>query len=107
MEYTCTLRLTKAGDAVQSEWSAQTPDTKEFVVGDRITFVSPDGDWRVEFIDSPFASTTVPQTFSAPVGLMQSSNLMRDGDYSFDCIIVSGGQTIGYSGAGDDFRVRR
>jgi len=107
MQYTCTLRLNKAADAVHTEWSPNTPDPKEFVVGDEILFTSVDGDWRVEFVDSPFASTTVPQTFSAPVDQPQTGSLLRDGQFNFDCIIVSGGKAIGYDGAGDDLRVRK
>jgi hypothetical protein len=107
--YTCTLNLNPTKTAVATSWSSNTPDPKVFSPGDEVVFTSPVGDWRVEFIDSPFDSTTVPKTLSAPVNEARGSVLVRGREnptFPFDCIIVVDGETIGWNGGGDDIRVK-
>lgn len=108
--YTCILGLNSSADAVVTAWSLPPGAAKEFLIGDTITFTSEVGDWRVDFTNSPFHPTDTPATFSAPVHNSRSSQLVRGGDitYSFDCILIVNGQTIGYisQGAGDDFKVK-
>lgn len=105
-DYTCSLGLVGAKE-VRTEWEPTKP--REFQVDDRISFTSAVGDWRVEFNDSPFQPAPEPSTLSAAVNQARLGQVVRDGEFQFQCTLVVDGQTLGWSGpaAGDDIRVRK
>jgi hypothetical protein len=102
--YTCELKKTTGGGA--TVWSPLKPN--EFVIGDEVTFGSPDGVWSVRFDDSPFDLAPVSRDFGGEPKKTESVVILREGLFDCGCALNVDGKAVldwnGPGGKGDQMK---
>lgn len=102
-QYTCNLRSDGNLNG-RTEWTPAKPT--EFAAGDAIYFTSSDGDWTVQFNDSPFQPTAMGQLFTGKMNSRDGAALRsgREGTFPFKCSLTAGGKPSTWPIGGDDIR---